>query len=420
MRKASPAGASLTMRDVHQEMHHVDDQQIIRITALVDEASDATINQFVLEPFRHRLAALKPVRPPRFSRFLFIPLDPVIVSAQHWKLGDPAIPRTVLVSISKTLRSNLGGEANVFDRLLARHKADMTLAITLAGDVIWPRGAELLVMVPATVGLASPGLAESVYPPLARSIAAVLRRAPQLRRLARGGRPGVAAADDCSVSAILQGVANETAESRSMITRLILLQAPRAAPALRRFLAASQDRAERTALHNAMAHGIEQVLAGMESTPEFTREIGHASLARAADEVRRLSLVLQQIEDGGGKDLSRLNAIRRDLDQACRTRFAEGVQSGLVAPLAAASGSVDSAGQVRLESCTRDLRTLEMAARKVGDAASYDCLLRQASDVVLTAAQAGTLSSVRKIRLIEILSGPEEAEALYRQAMETR
>ncbi len=87
----------------------------------------------------------------------------------------------------------------------------------------------------------------------------------------------------------------------------------------------------------------------------------------------------------------------------------------MVAPLAAASGALDGAGQTQLENCTRDLRALEVVARKVGGPASYDQLLLQASDAVLAAADAGTLSPLRKIRLIEILSGPEAAEALYRK-----
>jgi hypothetical protein len=58
---------------------------------------------------------------------------------------------------------------------------------------------------------------------------------------------------------------------------------------------------------------------------------------------------------------------------------------------------------------------LETEARKVGGAATYDRLLMQASEAVVEAAAAGTLTPVRKLRLIEILAGPEVAEELYRK-----
>jgi hypothetical protein len=66
-----------------------------------------------------------------------------------------------------------------------------------------------------------------------------------------------------------------------------------------------------------------------------------------------------------------------------------------------------------MESCGRDLRALETEARKVGGVARYDRLLQEATDAVMEAAAAGILTPVRKLRLIEILAGPEAAAALY-------
>lgn len=421
MQKDSLGGGQQAVRSLTQELRDADDQKVIRIAGVVDEVSDPAINQSLLDPFRDRLAVLKPVRPLRFSRFLFIPLDPLIVPGRDWRPGEPSIPRTVLMSISGMVRTGLGTEASGFDRRIAGRKADVEQAISQAGEVIWPRAAELLAAAPLPADWPTTGLAASAYPSLALAIAAILRRAPQLRRLAQAGRPDVPDGDEQAIGAILKDIAQEPAESQTMIARLILLQAPHAAPALRRFLALKRGQAESASLQQALARGTEQVLAAMENEPGFTKEIGHASLAQAADEVRRISTVLQEIENGGnaGKDRLRLKAIRGQLDQACRTRFAEGLQAGLVAPLTAASGPVESAGQVRLENCSRDLRVLEMEARKVGGSASYDRLLLEASESVLSAAQAGALSPVRKIRLIEILSGPEAAEALYREPATT-
>ena len=68
-----------------------------------------------------------------------------------------------------------------------------------------------------------------------------------------------------------------------------------------------------------------------------------------------------------------------------------------------------------METCARDLRRLETAVRTVGGSGHYDNLLQQASETVQTAGASGTLTPVRTFRLIEILTGPEAATALYRE-----
>jgi len=416
MRQNSLQGCQQVVRALRQELHGADDQKVTRITKVLDESDDPMMNELLLDPFRDRLAVLKPVRPLRFSRFLFMPFDPLIVPARDWKLGEPSIPRTVLTPISRSVRAALGNAASVFDQCTVGPKADVEQAISLAGDLIWPRAAELLGTAPIPADWDATGLASSAYPTLARAIAAVLHRAPHMRRLARDRRPRTPEADDQAVDDILRDIANEPAEGRTMITQLILLHAPHAASALRRFQSSHRDQADGQSLQQALTHGTERVLAAMEGELGFTKDISHASLAGAANEVRRISAILQEIEcgSGSGKDQQRLRAIRRQLDLVCQTRFAAGLQAGLVVPLAEAPGPIDAASQVRLEDCSRDLRMLETEARKVGGASSYEHLLRQASDNVLAAGQAGSLSSARKLRLIELLAGPDAAEALYR------
>jgi hypothetical protein len=80
MQKDTPEAAPLTVRSLRAKLHNADDQKITRIISVVDAVSDPKVNQTLLEPFRERLAILKPVRPVRFSRMLFTPLNPLIVS----------------------------------------------------------------------------------------------------------------------------------------------------------------------------------------------------------------------------------------------------------------------------------------------------------------------------------------------------
>ncbi len=52
-------------------------------------------------------------------------------------------------------------------------------------------------------------------------------------------------------------------------------------------------------------------------------------------------------------------------------------------------------------------------ARKMDDPAGYDALLRTASDAVLMAADAGTLTPMRSYRLIEILAVIRKRQRRY-------
>jgi len=153
----------------------------------------------------------------------------------------------------------------------------------------------------------------------------------------------------------------------------------------------------------------------MERDTGFVQEIGHGPLAEAATEVRRVLILLHEIEadKSFSRQWPRLKTIRQKLDEVCRARFVRGVRDCLVAPLAAGADPVDGPAQTALESSARDLRKLEITARTIGNPGGYDILLQTASETVAAAANAGTLTPMRKFRLIEILAGSEAAEALY-------
>jgi hypothetical protein len=406
-------------RVLQHEMREAGDEKLMRILAVLDGISDPKANQALLDPLRARLASLKPPRPLRFSRLLFIPLDPLIVAAPNWKPGEPLIPRTALAAVSNVVRAGLKSEAIFIDKAIAGRQTDAAKAITIAGEVLWPLAAEILAAAPPPDEWSDTGLKPSLYAPLANAIAAVLRRASHLRDLLLNGDAGPMKADDRAINGILTNIGSEPADGCAMIARLILLQSPHAVALWRQLVSAIQNQGEKAMLQKAMTRGVEQVLTIMENEAGFAGDIGRAPLASVACEVRRINNLLQEIERDSGATLhrGRLRGIRDKLDQACRTRFIDGLDEGLFTPLAVASGSVDAAGQTQLEACTRDLRTLEVAARKVGGSADYDGMLLRASEAVTVAAEAGMLTPMRKYRLIEILCGPDAAASLYRQEM---
>jgi hypothetical protein len=166
-----------------------------------------------------------------------------------------------------------------------------------------------------------------------------------------------------------------------------------------------------------MDRGLDGVLSQMESPSGFDADIRDAPLRDLGRTVQRIVALLRDIdgEPDTARHRPRLKAIRDKLNQACRNRFGTGLEEGLAAPLTASTEPIAAVTQTEIETNARALRTLELAARKIGDPVVYDALLKKAADMVHSAANAGVLTKVRKMRLIEILAGPEAAEALYRQ-----
>jgi hypothetical protein len=400
-------------------MRNADDQKIMRILAVVEAVSDPRANQVLLDPLRTRLASLEPARPLRFARLLFLPLDPAIVPASDWRPNEPSVPRTVITSISTMVRTALAGETSSIDKAVAGRQTDAIQTITEAGDVLWPRAAEILADAPMPLDWSDTGLRPTLYKPLALAIAAVLRRAPQLRRLMLNGEAGPLKADDQALNEVLVNIGTEPADGCAMIARLVLMQSPHAAPLWRQLVSAIQDATERTMLQKAMTRALERVLTAMEGSAGFADDVGRGPLASVAGNVRRISSILEEVQQDTGvaQNRGRLRIIRDKLDHACRQRFTEGLSEGIFAPLAAAEEPIDGPRQTQLENCARDLRSLETAARRVGSPATYDGLLKQAYEAVNVASGAGALTPIRRLRLVEILSGPEAAKALLRGTM---
>jgi hypothetical protein len=400
------------MQALRPQLLEANDQKIRRILALVDDVSDPAINQAVLDPVRHRLAALRPVRPLGFARLLFIPLDPLLVAPRDWRPGEPTLPRSVLPPISGLVRAALGSVAAYVDKIVADRGADTALTITEAGEALWPRAAEILDQATAPADWAQTGLPTAAFRPLAAACAAVLRRAPQLRRIARREEIGALDTDAEAMDDILRDITNESECGCAMIARLILIRSPHASGLLRRIVASGRSQDEKTLMQRAMDRGTDAVLTHMEDDTGFTDAIARGALATVGDEVRRVTTLLREIE-ADPDHAPRVKAIRETLSQVCRDRFAVAVKEGLVGPLAAATGPLEAAGQTELETRARDLRKLDAVARVLGGPADYDRQLRLASEAVRVAAEAGTLTPMRKYRLIEMLVGTEAAEALY-------
>jgi hypothetical protein len=371
----------------------------------------------VLDPLRPRLTTLKPPRTLRFTRLLFMPLDGLIVPASGWKPGQATIPRSVLEAISRTVQVEMGGDIAVIESIITGHNTDEAEVVTRAGLSAWGRAGEILARAPAPVGWADTGLPPALYASLARAVATVLRRAAKLRNLERDVELGVLQPDEQVIRGIISSLAGEPTQGCGMVFKLLLRRLPHAIPLLRQLIGASGTSADRGMLQTAMDEGTDALLADMEDRSELTEGLREGAFSAVGTEVQRIATLLQDIDQdaGAARHRPRLHGIRRKLDEVCRGRFVEGIAKGLVTPLASATALMDNAGLAQLESFARDLRTIETAGRKVGSPAAYDTLLVKASEAVQTAANHGSLGTVGAVRLVEILAGPEMAEAMYKK-----
>lgn len=411
--------------EVFQDAHalrsgllEADDEKIRRILAVVDHLADPAVNQALLDPLRPRLAVLKPARPLRFSRLLFIPFDPLTVPVAEWQPGEPAIPRPALAPITRIVREGIGELAAEIDAMVAGDPSGATQAITLAGGRLWPRAAEILAKAATPSDWAATGLPPAAFPALVAIITAVLRRAPQLRRLMRSEELGGLAPDGEALQDILRDIANESLASHAIIVRLILARSPHAMPLLRRAVTDDGNPSHKETMLRAVERAIDATLTRMERATAFVETIGRGALADVGAEARRVTAILRQIETGADAAVyrPRLTAIRANLDETCRARFSRGVGETLVTRLAATARPMDEPGQAELETCARHLRQLDTSVRRVGVPGDYDQELRQAEAAINAAAAAGMLTPMRQIRLVELLAGPEAAAELYLKA----
>jgi hypothetical protein len=165
------------------------------------------------------------------------------------------------------------------------------------------------------------------------------------------------------------------------------------------------------ALRAAFDQASDAQLTLLESCDDADAEMVGSDLAAAGAQVHRIVSLLAgfRSETVPAARRARMEAVRKRLDSNCRTRFANSMAGEFLAPLHALLKSPEPEALQRLETTARQLRALEAEARCLGSAPSYDALLGETAIVVRNLAPDAGLALADKVRLIEILAGPEEA-----------
>jgi hypothetical protein len=406
-RSSNPA-----IREVSRGLAQARDEQIMRVVAMVDAMPVRGAADQLIAPLRERLARLRPSRPLRFARLLFMPLDPLIVPAARWRPAQPAIPRTVIPALALAIAEGLGPLGKKIATMIEGRNTAEHGVIDEAGDLLWPNAARVLLDAPVPDGWEASGLGLNIYKPLSRRIAALLFQAGRLSQMMADAGQGVVPSEIGPVRAMLDDAMRHDPESAPMAIALLLARVPEAAPLLPRVAKTFGGR-EGILLRHASEQAAEILLDQLKAPGGVEGQLGGRDLAEAGATVRRLTSLLGALE---GETLSpdrrkQLTEVRQRIREGCQSLFLERLSVDLIEPLQfATDGGPGSLWD--LETAARGLRSLETEARRAGGDNSYDKLLGQTADMVREKVVLGVLDRVAGLRLMEIVAGPEAALAL--------
>ncbi|MDE2515443.1 MAG: hypothetical protein KGL12_05415 [Rhodospirillales bacterium] len=410
------------------------DRKIGAIVGLIDAMADRGAADALIAPLRARMAPLRLSRPLRFSRLVFLPLDPLIVAGPDWRPGMARLPRHAILPLSQAVHRGLGEDAAVIEaRIAGRSSLDHAMIGDLAPQ-LWPRAGEILRAIAAAADggseatggrngadpaiaatWAAAGLPADMLGPLAAGVAAILAEAPLLAVLERDAAHGIAMQDD-AVQALLGRAAAWRASPYAgpawrFLMAALLARLP-LADALLRLGTGTAEQPVPPALYAAIAAALEEALAALERGADGPEEIAGADLAEAGNAARRIAALLDTLAAAGPGTArgQRAEALRQRLDGCCRARFAVALDHDVLPRLASPPGAQDVAACASLEQALRDLRRLEGIGRRFGGAALYDTLLREAA--ALAASGTAPEGLADRVRRVELLAGPEEAMAV--------
>ncbi len=333
--------------ELNRDLSGAKDAKIAQVVAVVDGLQERGEADRLIAPLRVRLAQLRPARPLRFSRLLFLPLDPLIVSAARWRPDALTIPRTALAPLATTLRAVLPAAlvARV-DDMIAGHSTANTNAVARAGTILWPAAGLLLLETPPPHGWEATGLPHSAYKPLAHAAGALLSQAVALHDLREAARAGCKP-DTLAGERMVQASAAFGPVAAARMLALVLASLPDAAALLRaaETRAGLTQAAGRAAADSAVAFFLDRLEAG----DPAASPLATCGLQGAGTTVDRVHALLNELAEGAPSPerRRRIADIKQALDASCRTRFASAIDAEMLQPLQSAELGPRGRGRAR-------------------------------------------------------------------------
>lgn len=391
------------LRKLRREATVADDARVRRLVAVVDSAAERGEADQLIAPLRRRLAVLRPPRPLRMMRLLFCPLDPLVQPPAVWRPGGAGIPRTVVAPLSDMVVQALGPRADEVAAMIAGRTTNDRLAIADAGAILWPLAAAALRggAAPANWNAAT-GLPASEFGPLAGTIGVLLGEGPLLWSLAMH-LPGT---DEPEFA---RGLLNTAAAAGplaySMMLVLLLASMPQAG-----FLVALAD--EIAAAHATLRLAPDRVFDFLIGAVEARQDGVQSMRTDIGGVLRGVSLLETLLRENANRPsrMTRLERVRRQMDEQCRAAFATTGELLLANEHTAAPAAAPDERQMSREAQARELRRVEAVGRRLGAAQFYDSGLRQVAEQLVAQPD---MSAIERLRMAEILLGPDAALSLF-------
>ncbi|MFO1023560.1 MAG: hypothetical protein U1E70_00130 [Acetobacteraceae bacterium] len=402
MAAPAPPGSEDVLRTLRRQIIEADDEQVRRVVATVDAlASRGSIDR-LLGPLRPRLEDLRPPRRLHFARLLFLPLDPLIVAPSRWRRDDPTLPRALIPPVTRLVEAGLPDGGAAVRQTIRGHTTADTEAISSAGAGLWQAASDTLAKATLPPRWADTGLAARHFAPLMHQIATLLAQAPAIDRVVFETANGLLPPDRFAIEAMARTVTMTCPDALPMLTIMLLRRLPQSAGLLYK-LASNRSM---IGLKAAAEGAADLLLHRLEASRSV---VAHQDLPVFSAAVRQMAAFLAEIDHAATSRSRReqVRELRQRLDQDCQTVFTSGLTRDFLPPLQAPAAPVE-----RLEEVARSLRVLEAEARTLGNAAVYQDQLTEAVAALETPPPHGGLALHDRVRLLELLAGPERALAL--------
>lgn len=402
------------IRDLQRIMERAADARIAEIVTLVDSMPERGAADALLAPLRGRLLQIRPPRRMSFARLLFTPANAVVVAAPQWRRNSVTIPRTALSCLARQARARLGPVAVELEARIADATAEDRAIILNAGHTLWSLAADCFQNAEMPDDWTSQtGLAAADHPAIAHPLAALLHVAATTEAFADRVGAGCAVSQpqirDClHRAAAWIGRAPSGLPSIGMLLGVLLARLPSPEDVLVAAGDVAQSEGD-PSIRQASDLAIDVLLAGSATAVSDQPDLGVVT-----QELERLAVLLDTLDQPGPAcrpaRKAALAVLRRTIDAASRQRFDTEMTRCVQSARDGADTDAPDAETILLEANMRELRRLEVAARRFGGGPVYDRSLAGAARQ-LAQASATAPRSCDIARLIEILDGPEAGMA---------
>lgn len=382
------------------------DMALTQVVEILDRLPDRLEADRLLDAARPRLRQLRPLRPLKFARLLFLPLDGAITDSTKWQRGDARLPRSCLPALAEALRAAMGPAVQEIDAICAgKNFADIG-AVDQAGRLAWAAAAHHAPGLKPNARWSSTGLRPEDFSALLQLATGVWRHAGPIwstLQLSGWGPPQEA------VRAALAPIAQEDPVAFSMALATLMQKAT--SPGMVALAAANLSPSAAIMADAAVDHWLGNARGSLPTE----------DLPQAATMAESFGRSLQDLENApptrNPNRAERLVGLRQEAEESCRVVYEQGLETEIMRALPLLQHAATPEQIMALEAQARALRRIELIGRRYGIAHGYDGAAKRIEKAIETTRRnlsPGGMTALDLARLAEILLGGEAALELLR------